>query len=462
MPNILLIVLESTRASHLSCYGYDRPTTPYLDQLAAEGVLYEQAISPASWTLPAHSCLFTGLYTSQHGTDFDQPQLNPQIMTLAEMLQQRGYCTAAFSTNPWVNQKLGFSRGFQTFRWAKRTLEWLSPLIPTETKIEKVIRYALDFWRPLSLRNNHLLQKWIAEAQSHRQPFFAYTLYFDPHYPLRPRPPYAAQFLGERYKRWWRVNKDPDRYMAGAVQMTHEDFEILKGLYDSRLASMDAILGQFVDFLRRTGLLDNTLLFVVADHGENLGEHALMSHQYCVYETLIHVPLIIRYPPLFPAGLRISPQVQTLEIFTTIMDVVGIERQEIVNHVSGRSLVPAKLVDNPLPFAISEYLVPNLDRMQRLYPHKDLSHYKRALRAIRREGYKYIWTSDGQPELYDLTIDSGETNNLVNQKTPLAKELQAQLDKWLTSIQKLSPAQQPAANIDDAVVTQRLRDLGYL
>jgi len=460
-PNILLIVLESTRASHLSCYGYHRPTTPHLDGLAAEGVLYEQAISSAPWTLPSHASLFTGLYTSQHDTCFGRPYLNRQVVTLAEMLRQRGYRTAAFSTNPWVSEEFGFDRGFETFRWAVRTLEWLHPLFPTETKLEKVIRYLRDPWYPVSWRNNRLLQDWITGAQDGGQPFFVYTLYFDPHYPLRPRPPYAAQFLGDRHRRWWWVNKDPDRYMAGAARMTDDDFEILTGLYDSRLASMDAILGQLIGFLRQARILDEMLLFIVADHGENLGEHGLMSHQYCVYDTLLHVPLVIRYPPLFPAGMRVAAQVQPLEIFTTVMDVLGIERQEIPNDVRGRSLVPEKLAAAPLPFTIGEYLAPNLERMRRLYPDRDLSRFDRALHALRREGYKYIWTSDGQPELYDLAVDPGERENLVGQKPGLVAEMQAQLDEWLATIHPPEAAQPEAAEMDETVV-QRLRALGYL
>ena len=463
-PNILLIVLESTRASHLSAYGYERPTTPHLDRLASEAVLYEQAISPAVWTLPAHTSLFTGLAVSQHGTHFGQPYLKNNLITLAELLNSRGYATAAFSTNDWVNEKLGFARGFDTFRWAKRTMEWLTPLFPAETKLEKIIRYLRDPVYPIGYRNNKLLQKWILQTRQAKKPFFAYTLYFEPHYPYRPHYPYARQFLKEQPYAWWRINLDPDRYMAGAVQMNETDLEILKALYDSRLAGTDAIIGRLLDFLKHHNILDETLLVIVADHGENLGEHGLMSHQYCVYDTLAHVPLIIRYPPLFQGGQRITDLVETTEIFTTIMDILGIQKQEIPNDVRGRSLIPEVVAAQPRSFAISEYLAPNLARMQRLYSNFDVDRYQRALRGIRQNGYKAIFASDGQTELFDLKHDPNETQNLADQMPEKVKAMQTQLEEWLTSVGGEPLRNDQAENQDsdiDPRLVKRLADLGY-
>lgn len=459
-PNILLIVLESTRASHLSCYGYSRQTTPNLDRLAEEGVLYEHAISVAPWTLPSHASLFTGLHTSQHGATFDHPRLGDQFLTLATVLRQHGYHTAAFSTNPWVDKPLGFDQGFETFRMAKRSMEWLAPLFPNETFPEKVFRAVLDPWYPASRQNNRLMKKWIESVRNGDRPFFAYTLYFDPHYPLRPRQPYAAEFLGPAYRRWWRINKDPDRYMAGAARISDDDFEILKGLYDSRIASMDDTIGSFLEFLRHSGLLDNTLVFVIADHGENLGEHGLMSHQYSLHETLIHVPLIIRYPERFTPGRRFSGLVQSTEIFTTVLDVLGIDRNDLATEARGRSLVPEMLSEQALPYVISEYLAPNLERMRRLYSGTDLSRYDRTLRAIRTETHKLIWASDGRHELYDLATDPGEESNLIDDRPELLTELSAQMQDWSQAIQVSEVAE--STHEMEEVVVARLRDLGYL
>ncbi|MCO5205663.1 MAG: sulfatase-like hydrolase/transferase [Anaerolineae bacterium] len=461
-PNILMLTLESTPASHVSCYGYARQTTPHIDRFAAEGALYEQAIAPACWTLPAHASLFTGLYPSQHGTHFGNPFLSKDVVTIAELLQRRGYATAAFTTNDWVNERFGFDRGFETFRWSKRTMEWLKSLFSAETKAEKVIRYARDPFYPVGHRNNKLIKAWIKQSRQTGRPFFAYTLYFEPHYPYRPHYPYAREFLKDTQRPWWRVNMDPDRYMAGAATMTADDFEVINGLYDSRLAGTDAIIGRLLDDLRQDGILDDTIVIIVADHGENLGEHQLMSHQYCVYDTLAHIPLIIRYPRLFPAGMRITETVQSLELFTTIIDIIGIDREEIPNQVLGRSLVPENIADKPLPFAVTEYLVSNLARMKRLYPDKDLSRYDRQLRAIRQDGWKAIFASSGTAELYHVTEDAGEIHDLADVHPEHLARLQTLLQDWLLAV---GAPQTIAANGSkeelDADLVKRLQDLGY-
>lgn len=467
-PNILLLVLESTPASHLSGYGYDRLTTPHLDEFASDSVLYEQAISPASWTLPSHASLFTGLYVSQHGTHFGNPYLSNDLVTLAELTRNLGYETAAFNTNDWVNEKFGFDRGFNTFRWSKRTMEWLTPLFPGETKLEKVIRYLRDPIYPIGHRNNKLLKDWISQIQRDGRPFFAYTLYYDPHYPYRPHFPYASRFLKEfdRSQPWWRTNLDPDKYMSGAVEMSPENLEVLNALYDSRLAGTDAVLGRFFDFLRQAGILDDTIVFVVADHGENLGDHGLMSHQYCVYDSLVHVPLIVRYPPLFEAGRRVHTQVQTLEIFTTIMDILGVSKDDIPNKALGRSIIPEKLEDNGdnhPSITISEYLAPNLAKMRRLYGEYDVDRYDRSLRAIRHDGYKAIFSSDGQSELYDLRADPAEAHDLAHEMPDVLQEMRLLLDGWLAQIQIADDEHLDGAEADeiDPAVIKRLQDLGY-
>jgi arylsulfatase A-like enzyme len=275
--------------------------------------------------------------------------------------------------------------------------------------------------------------------------------------------PYARRFLKGMIHPWWRTNLDPDRYMAGAVQMSKAEMDVLTALYDSRLASTDAMVGQLIEYLRRENILDETLIIIVADHGENLGEHGLMSHQYCVYDTLAHVPLIIRYPPLFPAGQRVPDQVQTLELFTTIMDILAVDQSKVPNDVHGRSLIPEKLALHPLPFAVSEYLVANLARMRRLFPDHDIDRYDRGLRAIRRDDWKAIFASDGDIELYNLAIDPQETLNLAVQRPDLVREIQAQLNDWLASVGMAStgPAGKDEEADLDPVVVKRLQDLGY-
>ncbi len=205
------------------------------------------------------------------------------------------------------------------------------------------------------------------------------------------------------------------------------------------------------------------MVIIVADHGENLGEHGLMSHQYCVYDTLVHVPLLIRYPRLFEGGQRIGEQVQSLEIFTTIMDVLGIPKHEIPNDVRGRSLVPSKLAESKSRPAFSEYLVPNLARMRRLFAKHNVERYDRALRSVREDGWKAIFSSDGKAELYDLEADPGETRNLAVQHPERMQTMRARLDEWLASIGVSAESELEAlesGDLDSAIV-KRLQALGY-
>jgi arylsulfatase A-like enzyme len=222
------------------------------------------------------------------------------------------------------------------------------------------------------------------------------------------------------------------------------------------------MIGRLLEFLEEQDILDDTVVIVVADHGENLGEHGLMSHQYSVHNTLVHVPLIIRYPPIFRGGQRVSELVQSLEIFTTILDILNIDRAEVPNDVRGRSLAPQKVAAQPLPFAVSEYLVPNLARMKRLFGEHDLSRFDRSLRAIRQNGYKAIFGSDSQDELYDVSVDPAEKVNLAARAPELLADLRVQLDEWLASITLAETAEpgRAAAELDERIVA-RLRELGY-
>jgi arylsulfatase A-like enzyme len=455
-----MIVMDATRADHLSSYGYQRSTTPNIDRIAAEGAIYEQAISPAPWTLPAVASLFTGLYASQHGTHASHQYLDTHFLTLAELLRSRGYRTALFPNVVWIDEPFGLHRGFDTYGLPGR-LPLFDRLFKRVTIIEKAYRRL--FGRPYESATrdtNRRIKEWLTTEFEDGVPFFINVHYGNPHLPHRFREPYTALFLGHLGAEAKKVNQDPHRYMAGQANMTEEDFEILKALYDGEIAYLDSMLNQVFELLRERGILDDTLLIITADHGENIGDHGLMAHQYCLYDTLIHVPLIIRYPRLFAAGHREKSQVQTHEIFTTIMDILGIEKEEVVNDVRGRSLIPAKIAAQPLPFAISEDPAPNLAPFRRKCPGFDPSKFDRRLRAVRCDGYKYVWASDGRHELYNLVKDPHELENLIQTQAEKAEALQEKLDNWLESIDQPESGEM-TLEVDDEI-KDRLKALGYL
>ncbi|MBM3226985.1 MAG: sulfatase, partial [Candidatus Tectomicrobia bacterium] len=241
------------------------------------------------------------------------------------------------------------------------------------------------------------------------------------------------------------------------------DFTLLQACYDGALASLDAAVGALLDWLRQRQILDRTLLIITSDHGENIGEHGLMSHAYSLHDTLIHVPLLIRYPALFPPGQRVTHQVQLTDLFPTILDTLGLDVPDVRRELQGVSLLaPLEAPEQRLAFA--EMLAPHpsmaaLNRRVGLpveTPHPALD---RALRCVRTPAAKLIWASDGNHALYDLHQDPQETTNCYLTEPTLAAAYHQALAVWQPSA---TPAPCLAPPPLDNDVRQRLRDLGYL
>jgi arylsulfatase A-like enzyme len=260
------------------------------------------------------------------------------------------------------------------------------------------------------------------------------------------------------------VNRNHLTYLTDQTSMSEEDFVILRALYDSALASIDEEIGMFVAALRQQGLLDRTLLIITSDHGENIGEHGLMSHAYSLHDTLIRVPLIIRYPECFPAGQRVAQQVQLTDLFPTVLDVLQLDVPEVRQELQGVSLL-APLADVPEQrLAYAEMLAPHpsmiaLNRRSGLPEDTPHPAFDRALRCLRTRDTKLIWASDGNHALYDLHQDPYETVNRFTTDPERATTLLEILEAWHppNGVSLLAPT--PTMNND---IRQRLRDLGYL
>ncbi len=445
-PNVVLIVMDAVRASHLSCYGYHRPTTPFLDQLAEQGILFEQAISPASWTLPSHASMFTGVFPSRHGAHDEHHYLD-YTPTLAEILRTHGYKTAAFCQNPWVSSFTGLDRGFAHFpelSWQRQ--KGFKRVRGLMIKLSDALTGNLDSGARVT---NRAVAAWL-RRHAREAPFFLFIHYLEPHVPYRLPRAWRNTFLTMgSYSKAVKVNQDRVRYLENTVPMSERDFGILRDLYDSEIAYLDSVIAQVVRWLREAGQLDDTILIVTSDHGENLGEHNLMGHGLCLYESLIWVPLLVRYPRALPTGVGAGEQVQTLDIFPTVLDLVGIPVGE---SVQGTSLVAG---DRARPFTIAEMYRPDFDEFSHPLPHLD-----RRLRAIRTARYKFIWSSDGRHELYDLLSDPDELNNIVGLERATAERLNAMLAEWTQSFEHAHPsADEPEVTPE---VEERLRALGYI
>lgn len=416
-PNVVLAVLSTTRADHLSLYGYDKPTTPNLERLAREGVVYENCVSPAVWTLPSHASLFTGLYVRDHHTDGSLEALDAGFTTLAEVLAAAGYLTVGVSSNAWLYKNFGLRQGFEEFH----------PVGPREPQWTDDGAEATNSW----------IFQWLDGRKDPAQRFFLYLSYIEPAMPYAPPPPYDQRFLPpgaraeevELLRGWHHPREMTYMLQLRGGEVTAEQFEILSGLYDGELAYVDSRLKELLDGLADRGLLEDTLVIVTADQGEHLGEHGMMHHKMSVYEPLLRVPLILRYPRSLPSGRRVAARVQTLDLFPTILSLCG------VKHAGPTSAIPLPVNGGPeagRAYTFAEFADPSkfLAGMRNHFPDADTKPFERSLVAVRGLRYKAIWGSDGMFELYDLAADPGEMNDLSRREPAIGTEMQALRDRF--------------------------------
>jgi arylsulfatase A-like enzyme len=347
-PNILVIVVDTVRADHLSAYGYARPTTPTLDSFAGQGVLFENAFSTSSWTLPSHASMLTGRWPHEHKAQDNF--YRGGYPSIAEDLQTRGYRTGAFSANFYFfcrfrglgagfihfddifgNALDGVMRTFYPRKLDKYVFSKFVQDLPGRRRAEEINRSFLD---------------WL--DQRPQSTFFAFLNYFDAHDPYLPAPPYRTMF-SKQPQPGGIVNERMGRIHP------HISSEQLQGeidAYDGGIAYMDHFFGELLRELDRRGLT-NTIVIFTADHGESLGEHGLFMHRNSLYRELIRVPLVVRWPGHVPAGLRIERPVTNASLPATLLDQLGHGEQQVF---PGPSLVPlwsgaTKGDDWPLPLA---------------------------------------------------------------------------------------------------------------
>ncbi len=428
-PNVLLIVLDTVRADHLSTYGYSKNTTPNLTTLAAEGVVYERCLSPGSWTLPSHASLFTGLYPRDHQTTCELPRvLRRKYRTIAEVLAENGYVTVGFSNNAWLNAATGLQQGFVEFFdvWRERRSDG---------------RSADGIDEGAATTNNRIF-RWLDRDTS--RPFFMFVNYFEPHLPYRPPPPFDSKFVDPIFdsnmvakaRGWFHPRELGYVLKVPGMEVTDSEFEVMHSQYDGEIAYLDARLGELVEGLRKRRLLDNTVVIITSDHGEHLGDHEMMDHKMTLYDALLHVPLVIRYPPSVHQGSRVSTPVQLIDVFPTILHLCGIDE----GHPGDSRLLPTAPQQTPSPrFFFAEFGRPTvfLEVILKRYPGVEYSRFDRSLAAISDGHYKLITGSDGRSELFDLRRDPGELNDVA----PENPELVADLAQRLRNFQAKTPMQ---------------------
>jgi arylsulfatase A-like enzyme len=422
--NVVFVIFDAGRAREYGAYGYGRATTPEVDRIAREGVLFERAFTPAAYTLGAMSSVWTSQYPDRHHSEVSfSARLPKDRLTLAELLSGRGVATAGFVANAVAGTAFGFDRGFSEFREIFRELGSAASGFPK------------------------VLPAWLDARQGQR--FFLYLHFREPHFPYDPPAPFDTRFGAAgpipkvaRQQTDWITDLNQGRRKPAPGEVEH-----LVRLYDGNLAFADQQLGLVRKALEERGLWDKSLVIVAADHGEGLFEHGWIGHNVQLYEESIHVPLIVHLPKgAGPAGVKIKGLVDLLDIAPTIADAFGaLGGGASERAFEGRSLLPMLAGAPGKPIVLSRTV------------------WDRPRYALRDERFKFLYdTRTGEQELYDIGADPGETHNLAGQEPVRVAYYRQTLHHWIaalgrrgvsagTDVEKLTPEQ-----------CENMRSLGYV
>ena len=328
-PNVLIIIVDTLRADHLSPYGYSRETSPFINQLAQQGVVFDNAISPSSWTLPAHASILTGLYPHANGVGEDVDVLSGSLPTLGAAMRQRGYRTGAFSANfEFFCRRYGFLPGFSHFEDFEQSIGGVLEKTPITHTIFLTLSQITggDQYAYLGIKNapnaetiNDNAFAWI--MRGHR-PFFAVLNYFDVHQPVLPPEPYLHMYTTNGDARKQSLYFEHDCEFETEVSCESER-PVFVDTYDGAVRYVDQNIQNLLSQLNARGILQNTIVVFTSDHGQELGDHGLYGHGKSLFWGEIHVPLIIWKPGLVPASVHVQAPVTTIDLPATILDLTA-------------------------------------------------------------------------------------------------------------------------------------------
>ncbi len=409
--NVVLITIDTLRADHVGCYGYKQIKTPNIDGLAADGVRFESAFAVVPVTLPSHTSMLTGTYPMLSGMhDFSGNKLSPLQPTLASVLKQAGYQTGAVVASAVLDSRFGLNQGFD-FYYDHFDFSRLdeSNLDEMERPGNVVADVALNWLEKIWLEKDQL------EKNSQKR-FFLWMHLYDPHFPYHPPEPYSSEYAAQPY--------------------------------DGEIAFADEQVGRLLRFLKEKGIYQNTVIVLCGDHGESLGEHGEKTHGFFIYNTTMHVPLIIRLPEN-AAARTVADPVSLVDLMPTVLGAVGLE---IPSQVQGRSLLPQLRGEG------DHDELAGRDRV--LYGETFLPRIHFNWSELRgSENTKYHFIDAPRPELYDLAKDPGEVHNLFAEKKAVAEEMHAKL---VGIIRDYSAGKELAEKTGlDPVLMERLKALGY-
>ncbi|MFB6295353.1 MAG: sulfatase-like hydrolase/transferase [Halobacteriales archaeon] len=495
--NVLFVVMDTVRKDHLSVYGYDRETTPALEALAAEAATFEEALAPAPWTLPVHASMFTGQYPSEHGASQEDPYLEGAT-TLAESLDRPSAC---YSSNAWITPYTGLTAGFsdQNNFFQVMPGEFLSgPLARAWRAMndndalrgvaDRLVEIGNRFHEHFAggegadSKTPRVIDRTIEFIDGHEE-YFAFINLMDAHLPYHPPEEYASEFAPGVDST--EVCQNSKEYNSGARAIDDEEWEAIRGLYDAEIRYVDAQLDRLFSWMRENGEWEDTLVVVCADHGELHGEHGIYGHEFCIYDPLVNVPLLVKHPDL-PAERR-TDQVELVDLYHTVLDAAGATgggnstaAGDGADPVApgGEPFDPERSLLSPSyrefegsEVGFVEYYRPVVELNQLESKAKaagiDLdrdSRFYSRMRAARRTDAKYIHNERIDDEFYRLDADPGEAENRVGEGDSAEDELAAALEAFAARVGAEwgdAPEGDVLSGMDEGT-QDRLRDLGYL
>jgi len=448
-PNVLWIVWDTVRADRLGVYGYERPTTPFVDQWAKKGRVFEDCISAASWTVPSHASMFTGLLPSEHGAEHESEVLCDDLVTIAELLTDSGYQSFCWTANPHVSGAENATQGFEVEQhpWDAATIERAREIynsklatFPADSEQrrrgerEKNSEWVLKAAGELAQEG---LTQWLG-ARDKSRPYFAFLNYMEAHRPLiAPREFREKVMTPEQVDASYNSEIDwPTTwsYCFGLAEIEPKDLELLSLSYDASLRELDSLFEQLIGALDAAGELDDTIIVLTADHGEQITEHHMLDHQYSLAQVLVHVPLIVNYPARFAPGRETRP-VMSMDLFPTLLELAGVTPPKRgVGHA--RSLLnPAE--HRPRVTQYTKAFAKPLSSAKVAFPDRDFSSFERPIVAVIDQPWKLVREVGGATRLYDLSTDPYETADLSGSRPEELKRLQKQLGGVLVELRPL-------------------------
>ena len=418
-PNVVLIFLDTVRGDHFGILGHDRPTTPALDELGRSGVVFERAIAPAPWTLPSHASAFTGRWPSELSADW-RSALDESPATLAEQLARAGYQTAGFAANTrFVSYESGLSRGFEHYEGYTSSVprvflaSAIGRLLASTERLRGLIgtEWNLDRRGAAGIRLS--FEHWLDQRDPSR-PVFAFLNFFDAHHPYDSPESYDGRFGSHQ--------RDPsaeDRlrsvvHPAPLFRRDSAGLDEMQKSYDECLRYLDDEIGRLLEGLRRSGMTENTIVIVAADHGEHFGENGLVDHGNSLYFPLLRVPLLVAWPGHVPRGVRVSQPVSLRDIPATIQDLADISD---LAQMPGNSLRNTWVAQGaPVSPALS--MVTGIRAKPR---HEPLSRGDMAALVV--DSLIVIRNGDCRYEVFDVEDDPANANDIADRKPELTRQL---------------------------------------